>query len=257
MSLRVEAGFTIPAGGWDFHFNEGGGNLVATLAAGTYCHTDLSSIDLVGSGNYTALGPAIKAAMDAAGGDTYTVTWTGTTPAYTIASSGTFYIYAPSTPLIGNEDACFALGFNALTSVASSHDSQVVPYYVIPTSIGAMSSLNDDHESDNVAEGAESDDGYPYSIAKDSVANLFDFRVEREEWAKVKKYKADPSAPWTWQHFYEHCRGHVPFASFDSANTNTVHLLKSSAAGFNPTPIKRDFLNYWSLELSCYLLGRI
>ena len=57
-------------------FNEGGGNLTATITEGNY--------------DSTAFCTALKTAMEAVGGDTYTITVSSTTNKITIASTGTF-----------------------------------------------------------------------------------------------------------------------------------------------------------------------
>ena len=66
--------FTITTSNNKIDFNEGGGDLVATITAGTYTATTLAA--------------EIKTRMDAAGTDTYTISYSTTTGRWTISSDG-------------------------------------------------------------------------------------------------------------------------------------------------------------------------
>lgn len=66
--------FTISSSNNKLDFNEGGGDLAATITTGTYTATTLAT--------------EIKTRLDAAGGDTYTVTYSTSTGRWTISSDG-------------------------------------------------------------------------------------------------------------------------------------------------------------------------
>lgn len=66
----------------NLNFNEGGGELLAILEAGSYTHTDLETV--------------IKTALDAAGALTYTVTFNRVARTFTIAATGTFSLLVSS-----------------------------------------------------------------------------------------------------------------------------------------------------------------
>lgn len=85
-------------------FNEGAGNLTATLPLGNYNITDLTS--------------ELKIQLDSAGLDTYTVTYDSKTMKMTISSSGTFSLLFNTS----SSEIWEILGFNKTdTNIASSH----------------------------------------------------------------------------------------------------------------------------------------
>ena len=84
-------------------FNEGGGDLTATITAGSYSASQLAT--------------EIKTRMDAAGSDTYTITVNDNTKKMTIASTGTFTLKFSE-----DNSPYYELGFtNSDTSSAASH----------------------------------------------------------------------------------------------------------------------------------------
>lgn len=92
------------------YFDEGGGTLTATIAAGDYDTTTACA--------------AIKAAMEVAGALTYTVTYSDTTKLFTIAGSGNFVL-----ELSGTTNAAWTkLGWTSGvdTASAATHTAEVV-----------------------------------------------------------------------------------------------------------------------------------
>ena len=80
-------GITVTSSNQLINFNEGGAELTATVAAGSYTHTELAT--------------AVKTALDAAGALTYTVTFNRSDRTYTIAATGTFALLVSSGTQIG------------------------------------------------------------------------------------------------------------------------------------------------------------
>ena len=71
----------------NLNFDEGGGELTAVLTPGSYTHAELATI--------------VKTALDAAGGQVYTVAFDRTTRKYTISAPGTFDLLITSGSTIG------------------------------------------------------------------------------------------------------------------------------------------------------------
>ncbi len=89
-------------------FDEGGGELTATLVAGTFTATTLQT--------------EIKTRMDAAGADTYTVLWSKSTGKWTISSTGTFSLPIATGTNTATNVLKLSLGFaNSDLTSASSH----------------------------------------------------------------------------------------------------------------------------------------
>jgi hypothetical protein len=92
------------------YFDEGGGNLTATLTNGFYYPTDFAT--------------ELKTQLDSAGGDTYTVTYSSITGKLTIGSTGTFgFQFASNT----SNTARYLLGLEKVDQpIASSQLSGVL-----------------------------------------------------------------------------------------------------------------------------------
>lgn len=103
-------GFTIDANNKFINFDEGGGELSAELEQGSHTMDEMRTI--------------IKTAMDAAGGDTYTVSVNRTTRKFTISSTGTFSLLLGTGSQVGASPFSL-LGFTSGsdTASASSHTS--------------------------------------------------------------------------------------------------------------------------------------
>jgi hypothetical protein len=92
-------------------FNEGGGELTATLAAGEYNTTDFIA--------------EVKAKLDTAGADTYTVTRNSTTESYNIASTGTFSMPNATGTNTATSAAVLLMGYKADTGSAANHSAEL------------------------------------------------------------------------------------------------------------------------------------
>ena len=93
-------GFTITAENQIIDFSEGGGALQAAVEVGAYTATDFAL--------------AVKAALDAAGANTYTVTYNRTTLKMTIAGSGAFSLLS-ATGAYSGSGIWGLLGFTTAT----------------------------------------------------------------------------------------------------------------------------------------------
>lgn len=96
----------------DIDFDEGGGELTATIDAGTYSHP------------YTDLTDNIKEKMDAAGGETYTVTYSNDDDKITIAATGAFSLdWSTGTNTATTAGAALGFDTSSDTSSATSHEA--------------------------------------------------------------------------------------------------------------------------------------
>lgn len=103
-------GFEITSDNQFLNFDEGGGELSASLEIGAYSMDEMRTV--------------IKTAMDAAGGDTYTVAINRTTRVFTISSTGSFSLLLGTGTQVGASPFSL-LGFTSGsdTASASSHSS--------------------------------------------------------------------------------------------------------------------------------------
>lgn len=101
-------GFEINSDNKFMNFDEGGGELTATLQQGSFTLDEMRTV--------------IKTAMDAVGGDTYTISIDRSTRKITISSTGTFSLLLSSGTQIGASPFTL-LGFTSTsdTASASSH----------------------------------------------------------------------------------------------------------------------------------------
>ena len=243
---RIEAGWDAAAGSAAITV----GATTVTVAAGTYCHTDISSV----ATGYTAFAAALKAAIDGATALTATVTWDGATPGYTLALSSTATIAFPSTD--AGTHMKQILGFAGSRTTATSHVSDVRPYYVIVAENSGWSRASDDYEPEELTYGAVSDSGRIYSIGRTESVIYNDFTVPMERKAAVFDRWATSAVPYTWSHFFQTNRSHIPFLRVDAFDSS-VHRLRfgGTAASFRPRRRVADWDDAWDIEIQSFNLG--
>lgn len=249
MTLRVSAGWNHSVVGSFSMTITGstGAAFTVTITTGQYAHETMASVLTV----YTAFAAALQTAINAAAtAGTYTVSYSTTTFAYTITrDSGTFTATL-------NTLARRILGRTAdYTPGAISHTSTVRPYYVIDSTAGARSNVDDDYEPDGLVEVAETDDGQVYSVSRTAAPTYHDFSLEFEPKSAIQAYAADPAKPWTYKHLVQHCRSTEPFLVVDDVGSS-VHKFRGESASFKATRLKADYDNHQSIRFNTFLLGR-
>ena len=254
MTLQLEAGWrTSVVGGMEIEIDEGGGAVTVAIDAGSYCHTDLSSV--LGTGEYSDLASELESQLNASGSlsYTYTVSYSATNMRYTISAGSAFAITWSSAAAARLR---LAMGFSGSSSSTTSHSGTIRPYYVIRTLVGARSAFTDEYEADKITEGGEAEDGTPYSVSRTTAPIYSDFRVPFEAHEATHAYKATTSVPWTWQHFFEHVRASEPFL-VDDGNEETVHVLRAGADSFTPSREVPDWDGAWNIDLATHHRGRL
>lgn len=99
----------------DIDFDEGAGELTATITAGTYQHP------------YNTLVDEIKTQMDSAGTDTYTISYDNDTDKFTIASDGSFSLdWNTGTNTATTAGAILGFDTSSDSATAASHESDNV-----------------------------------------------------------------------------------------------------------------------------------
>lgn len=249
MTLRIEAGFAVSS--WTLECADsgsGGTPQTITIPNGNYSHSGISPV------SYGVIGDAFETALNGAAGlnGTYTVTFSTTTGLYTIACDETFAITWSSSPSISDINAVF--GFYSDSTGSTSYTGAFRATHVILTSVGARSKVSGDYEPDDIVQGGETDSGTPYAVARLTAPKYFDFTVPMEPLEAV--FKAEVvTVPYTWEHFFEHVRGHRPFASIDDS-IGIAHVLRAQGAKFRPARVTADWDGAWNIELLTHLRGR-
>lgn len=235
----------------------------ATVAAGNYAHITFASITTLGT--FTALAAAVQTALQAVSAGfscsyanrQYTINHSTPNSSFTITWSGNALKRA--------------LGFSgaSTSTTTSSIVSDVRPYYLIVPQIEARSRMSDVYEGDkNVVEEAVADDGTPYPIASERTINptdsvpirYCDWQHTMETKAAVLARSASASVPWTWEHFFYHCRGDKPFAVVETGFSTTLYALRASGAVFSEATRQRvvaDYDNLWNVNLQTRDLGTL
>lgn len=260
MTLYYEAGLVVASSPLDMTCTVAG--FAASVASGYYAHQTLASCTINGVTvpsvtSYTALGVAVKTALDAAGGGPYTVTHSATTHLYTISRATTFTLNFSGGA--ANTRLAHALGFTSTNHTgANSYTSDVRPYYVIvPTEAGRMGMLPFLYEPEDIVETAMSDGGTPYSTARNTNEAWSDWTQPFEAKAACYDTAALAAAPWTWQMFFRHTRGTRPFAVYESTLFNAVYKNRPEGARWKITPVNSDLDTLYNLAFHAYYVGAL
>lgn len=168
-----------------------------TISSGRYAHVSMASIESA----CVAFATTLQAALVTAGFASATVSYSTTTHAYTLSNGGgSFAIAFPGTT--AGTNAKRILGFTA-GATATSHTSTVRPYYVIVPRLDARSSYSGlRHASRSTRK--ESDDGRGYVARSTAAVVTGQWEHQHEPVAATHAYAASSSAPWTWEHLFEH-----------------------------------------------------
>jgi hypothetical protein len=158
-----------------------------------------------------------------------------------------------------------ALGFTATLSGANSYTSTVRPYYVtVPIISGRSLRSPDVFEPDDLVEESSADDDTTFGIVKERGAAAT--QIMHADWSQMMESQeatfirsAVAAAPWTWEHFFKHCRATHPFTVTDGATT-TCHTLRAEGASFSQRVVERiaaDYAGLWKLNFKTRDYGTV
>ena len=259
MTLRFDAGFDVFAFG---ALRISDGAMAIDITTGTFCHLNLESLYEVGV--YSDFASQVNAALFAAG-VTATVSYLSTG-----LSAGRYRITAGASSLnitagvdeAGAEHARMGqvLGFSTSPGVISAGASvtgDITPYFSIETEMGGKTDASDRYEGGK-SEAMEAEDGTPYGVSSTSAPVYNDWTVAFEPRAAVFAASADSSAPWTWEHFYQHCRVVHPFAVTDDFGEGVgVHQLMPNSDRLKPKRVNANWRARHDLAFKTREIGRI
>ena len=267
MALRYEWCWDIAViGALAVKVTDDGAAFEVRLTSGTYCHTDISTVDA----DFTDFAAALQSALQAgtAGAGTYAVTWNGTT-GYTIAYTAGNITLSFTTVTTAAEGTLMRqiLGYSGNKSGAASHASDVRPYYLIIPAIQGRTEMSDEYETGEMMRESSADDGTTYQISRDSSEIWSDWTQAAETETAPSSYSSagtfiykrlgTSAAPWTYQHAWEHMReAKHPFLVLDGSES-AVHQIRADGASFHPTRFAGTDLPHWSVPFKTRLIGRL
>ena len=257
MAAYLLAGFDIERiGTHTLAFSDDGGSHSFSLVDGTYALRDLSSV--MGAGLYTAIAAKIQAEMNAAsdGAGAYTVTWSSTTYAFTIAYSGGNF----GMTLTGTDAAARMgrlLGFSANASGAASYTSTRTPYYVLALAKEGPADYSRDYEVSGQTKRQASAGARAFSIGPRRYERRTKFDLQFNTLASTFADKATASAPWTYEHLVQHARCHEPIVLAYSAESLVYKLVKGEFDEDARKSVWGDYHGRWHLGVEGQVLGRL
>jgi len=236
--------------------NEGTHFLTQDASSAAKADPDDGAFDL----GYTPIAPVLKAAAEAIGAATYTLTFNTTTERWTFSASGggvtSFAISGFS------ETARRVLGFTTNRSGSMSYVADRAPYYWIKTSEGGLTDYFRDEEGESeIGEDLRSHGADVYFIDQDELPVKFDAVIPFEPRAKLWTEDAPTSTPFTWQRAFRHVRGGDLVAlDFDNGAIAWTRFLLFRKEGRRFAPIARQGKNTWTygdVPIRAWELGRI
>jgi hypothetical protein len=266
VTLYVETGFDLEAHGpISFTLTENGIAVgVVQMIAGTYFLTiDGTTVtrpdfETVVTFGWAPFLPALKAALEAVGAGTYTVTFDAVTQRITISVTG-----VATFSMSGfNAHALKVLGYTTALGNASSHTSARAPWYRIQTNLGCLTDFFWDAEEDgDLGEEVIAHDGIDAALAEDELPVKFDAVLPHEPRAIVWNEFASTSVPFTWQRLFRHVRNVVPVC-FDFADGTITRKFfvrfrregRLFAPRPRPTPVGK---NWWEAADIAIMARRI
>lgn len=131
------------------------------------------------------------------------------------------------------------MGFSSSPqSGASTYSSDETATYVISSTLASVSEPTTSYEPMGVASFASSDSGIGYGISRTTAPLHRDWVQQFETKAKTLRLEAATPNPWTYQHFFEHCRTVYPFivynGGFNDTNLTQAFYLREDGAMFKP-----------------------
>lgn len=246
--------------------DEGGGDIMptslaadgSTAAGSRVCHLDLSGIF---PGTYTAIADVLADKFNANSpkGITYSMTFDVSTMRYTLTASSAVALTFSTLGAAGERGA-YVLGFSGDRTSATSHVSDQNAGLIIVPQIEGFADVTDPYEIGEAAFGAVTDDGDDFTVDRETLPLGDDVTVQFETWAATFR-DAPGAAAFTWQDFFAHVRGAVPFVLYDEvAGSGTVHRLRPEGCAFNEETRQKhvaDWRDAWRIRLRTYRKGTL
>jgi hypothetical protein len=149
------------------------------------------------------------------------------------------------------------LGFSGDQVAATLQTGTRTPYYVIRAALGSMSVDTDETEAEDIASMAISANTF-HSSAQSRVAAPIhrDWEQRFETLVTSRSAHADTTNPWTWQHFFQHCRCHNPFMFVASSSGDTrLCYLRPEGASFKPRLDTEGYRDQIAIILKAWIKG--
>lgn len=206
---------------------------------------------------HEALQSAMTTAMTAQGwaGDA-NFSWSATTGLYTLSWSGGNTTLSFNTTT-GRE----LMGFTGNKTSAASHTSDQMPWFVIVPTLTAVSDPTTNYEPAAIGNRISTDSGAGMGVARYNSPLHRNWRQEFETREKMLRMSAASTAPWTFQHLYEHCRGRWPFVvydgSFHDSSQPEVFSFRTDGIPFEPKPATPGNGSQYHIEMRCVVEGEL
>lgn len=251
MALRLEYSIdvaSLPDAGLSLEVTADAAQFKSTLTSGQLTFTDISSVD----SDFTPFGTALETELDAdnPGAATFTVTWNGTTGFTISPSTGTMTLDFINTPAAQGTAMRRLLGFDGNQSAASSHSSNVRPYFMIIPLIQGRSQYSREKEVPAIVNEAVADDGSRVFIAKTTADKIGEWvhSAEIETTPAIFSDAGTPThkdmvddgtnandVPWSWEHSFEHLRtAHHRVLVIDGSDSE-VWEVRANGMFFDPS----------------------
>lgn len=237
---------------------------VVAYTTGLYAHGAVSlmgtptTIDGVALGNFAATWDAFLTG-------THTIVFSESTQTYTLANGGGANFAVTWSGTLGTELRDI-MGFEADLSGANTYTSTKRPKYVIVSVINGQSQVHADYEPSGRVESAEADDGTTYSTRPSTLPTYRDWIQPFEDAAgpldaawnsspivggapvRISDLAAQTNVWWSWEQFYKHVRGELPFRLYSTSDTTgSIYKMRAEAAHFDPTRATADFDGHWHM----------
>ena len=204
---------------------------------------------------YPSLAVILKAALEAIGAATYTVTLSTTTRKWTISASGGG---VTKFDLTFNDAAKRYLGFSAGVGGALTYTGDYTAYFIIDGTVGGVTSLVRPRElADDLAVDLLASDGNQEGLAQEGAVKTFALTIPAEPAARVWHASRVTADPWTWELAFAHCRNIEPIHIVDSATGGFAYVgrLRADSCAFDPQLLADDYFAYADIRLEAHYLG--
>ncbi len=198
---------------------------------------------------------ALKAALEAIGAATYTVTLNTTTRRVTISASGggvtSFALTSRSTAFDN------ALGLSGAITGALTYAATNAPYYFKDGAIGGVTNYTGyiPREHGEIALELLAHDGTPYGQSQELAARAFEATIMLEPPAAIDDFFATATEPWTWQKFFKHLRNVEVFVLDISSLRAHIAILRADGVKLAPGLMGGEYFAVMDIELRAYHLG--
>lgn len=251
------------------------GTASVTISTGEYSHTDISAYtNYLGDvpdrlSSIQAFASHLQTQVNAASGETWTITYDESTFSYSIGIT----TFTTITSAVGSDAQLQMHRILGIPSTGSSlavgHISTLRPYYLLVPSIEARSDVSDEYFPDGIASDAMSDGGIYYQTSVDDSAVFLDWTQNAEPDSAPAAHttagtpvfirSATSEVPWTYQHAWRHCIDQFcVFKVNDDVSTSDgdVYEMRAEGLSFKPRRMAGKDYSLWNIPYNCRLLGR-